>query len=332
MKIFIPFHPNEIGGTSIFFRKFRKSAEEMGHEITSNIDDDFDVMFVIVQCPLKYAILAKLRKKRIVQRLDGIYYKFTSNIPFPSILYPLFNLKIKIIHNYFADYIIYQSEFSKYSCEKFLGKRKGEDTIINNGVDLNNIPFNNIRKENKKVVRLLTFGRFRREDQLLPIIEATSILGEKFHLDIYGSLAENLSFLPSKIEKEKNISFLGKIENSKLLEKLDSYDIFLFSDQSACPNSVLESLAGGLPVVAFRRGSIEEIIDSGYNGEVVNLKPHDPFKSAYPFFSDDYINFSKSIRKISENIEEYRNNARKSAADKFNLLNMTEKYLEVLSG
>ena len=71
MKIFVPFEINDVGGPSTFARKFKDGMESNGHTVTFRYTSDYDILLLIVQCPLKYLIDAKKRGKKIVQRLDG---------------------------------------------------------------------------------------------------------------------------------------------------------------------------------------------------------------------------------------------------------------------
>jgi len=323
MKIFLPFKIKDIGGTATFAKKFSATAEKNGLSVSNNFSIDFDTLFIIADCSLWYPIIAKVLRKKIVQRLDGVYHPATP----AGKWYPLYNLKMQIIHNFLADIVIYQSEFSKLSCETFLGKTRTKNTsIIYNGVDTEKIK----SRENSvpsHPIKLLTFSKFRRRDQIEPIVESVKLLDpKKFTLDIYGSYTENLKDLFKNLPG--HIQFQGKKSNEELLQILHQYDTFLFSDQSACPNSVLEAMAAGLPVVAFDRGSISELIKSGYNGEIVHIKDNsDPFRENYPFNNIQYQNFSETIQKISINVDYYSKSIR-NLESRFLISEMIDRYLK----
>ena len=235
---------------------------------------------------------------------------------------------MRIIHNLLADYIIYQSEFSKLSCEKFLGKTSAKTSIIYNGVYISKIKSNkNITRSNK--IKLLTFAKFRRQDQIVPLIESVKLLdSRKFSLDIYGSYDNKFQHIFSSLPH--NIKMKGKRNNEKILKIINEYDIFIFSDQSACPNSVLEAMAGGLTVVAYGRGSIEELVKSSYNGEVVKMSNGNQFSDPYPFSKMDYINFKKSVIKASSNLEKYKEKSLERVLNYFSINTTIEKYIKIL--
>lgn len=327
MKIFLPFKQNDIGGTITFVEKFSKKLRESKMEIFHTFKWQFDVIFIIADCPLRYPLYAKLMGKKIIQRLDGVYHPATPVGRF----YPLYNFKMRIIHSWLADTVIYQSEFSKRSCEKFLGKTGAENAaLIYNGVE---IPDTNTPRQTRKdsdPIRLVTFSKFRRRDQIEPLIESVKLLdSEKYTFDIYGSYTDNLKYffrhLPS------HIRFRGKQEHKELLKIIGQYDIFLFSDQSACPNSVLEALAAGLPIVAFDRGSIGEIVQKGYNGNTVPLDTHDPYRTAYPFIPNNYTAFRHAVEEtVKGDLARYSENTTEDARQRFSLSKMFILYYEIL--
>ena len=323
MNILLPFKVRDIGGTATFAVKFREELERNGHSVTDNFCNDFDTLFIIADCPIWLPIITKIRGKRIAQRLDGVYHRATP----AGRLYPLYNFKMMIIHRFLADIVIYQSEFSQRSCQRFLGKTNAQKTaIIYNGVDVDRIE---LRKPEtaRKMTRLLTFMKFRRRDQIEPLLESVKLLDpEKFSFDIYGSYTDNLEPLFHKLPA--NVHFHGKVDNKDMLGKLCQYDIFLFSDQSACPNSVLEALAAGLPVVAFDRGSIPELIESGYNGKTVQTQEGtDPFFESYPFTKNQYTAFAEAIVSATDSLPSLSKNSRERIRERYSLSEMTRSYV-----
>lgn len=326
MKILLPFTIKDIGGTATFAAKFRDRISVHGHTLLNQFQSDFDVLLIIADCPLWIPMYAKLIGRKVVQRLDGVYHPATP----AGRLYPLYNLKMWIIHHFLADTVIYQSKFSQHSCEQFLGRTGAKHTtIIYNGVDTEKILTRNSSGTGQPT-KLITFAKFRRRDQIEPILESVKHLDpEAFLLDIYGSYTENLRALFEGLPD--NIHFMGKRKNDEILGLLSGYDIFLFSDQSACPNSVLEAMAAGLPTVAFDRGSIPELIKSGYNGKVVSLqKSFLSFTHPYPFEKSDISAFVQSISTVAGNTSYYSKNAITVSHERFSLQEMVTRYDDLL--
>ncbi len=326
MKVIIPFTIHGVGGTSTFATKFSDALRHVNIKVTNRFAFDADCLFIIVDCALWLAFLAKISGIRVVQRLDGVYHPAT---PYGA-WYWLYNIKMKIIHNYLADFVVYQSEFSAQSCRKFLGVPHKQSTLIYNGVAIPSPVASKRRTDTIKPIRLVTFAKFRRQDQIEPIIRAVALLDPReYTLDIYGSYTQSLEQLFTTLPS--HISAKGELPNRKLLARLHDYDMFLFADQSACPNAVIEALAAGLPVVGYDRGSISELVSNGRSGEIVRLKHHDPFVTSYPYTEDDYQLMSQAIEKVRKKLETYRREARQSAVEHFDIEPMMNQYLKVIS-
>jgi glycosyltransferase involved in cell wall biosynthesis len=92
----------------------------------------------------------------------------------------------------------------------------------------------------------------------------------------------------------------------------------------ACPNSVIEALACGLPVVAFDTGAMNELVlgDSG------RLVPYggDPWNLEQP----DINSLAKAASEILQNRQRFSIAARSQAEAFFDLDKMVDGYLNAL--
>jgi glycosyltransferase involved in cell wall biosynthesis len=323
-KIFLPFKVKDIGGTSIFAKKFSKAIKKEGYDVVFEHCDDYDILFIIVDCPLKYVFEAKQKNKKIVQRLDGCYYPVVSGWK-----YLLMNLKPKIIHNFFADFVVYQSKYSKYSCNNFLGKsKKGKWTIIYNGVDTKRFSQKGAKvkiKDNPSQKIIFTASRFRRDDQIVPIVEGVKELQKTrkdFKLLVAGTLSPNLD----KIKKNtKYIKFLGKIPNEDLPKYERSSDIFIQTHLNPpCPNNIIEAITIGLPVCGMNDGSMTELVKNHKTGELLPTKGDAYFKPRK--YNAELM--AKALNKMLDNIDSYKK-ALKKQEERFNINQMINKYVEV---
>lgn len=89
-------------------------------------------------------------------------------------------------------------------------------------------------------------------------------------LDIigYGPLLSGLEFRLGELELKNNVQILQNLDNAQnLLHKYDAYVCSSVIEGS--PNSILEAMARGLPVVSTDVGGIPEIINSNINGYLV---------------------------------------------------------------
>lgn len=331
MKIFLPFTIRGIGGTASFAKKFQAGMAAAGHEVFFEYRPDYDVLFLIVQAPFKYLVEAKRKGKPIVQRLDGTYYWSVAGWKFP-----LYNLKAAIIRHGFADFTIYQSQYSKYCADRFLGRRVSErSTTIFNGVDTD--AFSPMGESVKLMdypgqTIFFTASAFRREDQILPILQALKAYekryGDRYKLVIAGTFTGTVASLPEQLPKYKNVQFLGKIDNAELPKYERAADVFLFTHLNPpCPNNIIEALACGLPVCGVADGAMPELIPDGRGGQLLPTGGDAFWRSRHI----DPISFAETLHATLEQRESLSQAARISAMERFSLSQMIKRYTEIIS-
>ena len=103
----------------------------------------------------------------------------------------------------------------------------------------------------------------------------------EFYVAGKGPLQPELEMLADGLGILRNVHFVGFLSQRKLLELYASSHLFLHpseisanQDQEGVPNSVLEAMATGLPVVATRHGGIPEAVDHGRTGLLVAEEDH----------------------------------------------------------
>lgn len=330
MKIFIPYPVKDIGGTSIFIKKFQVGMEKRGHEVFFEYRPDYDYIFAIVVCYPRYLIQAKLTKRKIIQRLDGMFYYTTSGWNYLRLNFPAW-----IIRKFFSSYTIYQSRYSQYSVEKFLGKKKNEKySLIYNGVDIDKFSpaaenIKNKLQDNPEQQIFITASKFRRNDQIIPLVEALKKYHEKytenFKFLIIGEFTGKIKNLPQKYSSAPYLKFTGKIKNEDLPGYLRSADCFLITHLNPpCPNNVVEAMAAGLPICGVADGAMKEITEPGKNSLLI------------PAFGDafwkertyDAGKFADNLALIMKNQKTYSRNSRQIAEKRFSLDAMIDKYIE----
>lgn len=330
MKIFAPFHISDIGGTSVFAEKFRYGMATRGHEVVFKKPQNYDILFVIVHCAPQHLLHAKLHKKKIVHRLDGSYYWSVA-----SWKYLLFNTPPAIVHRFFADATIYQSKYSKYCSLKFLGKPHAQiETIIYNGVDITLFApegekIRDLRNTSTQEI-FFTASKFRRTDQILPLIEAMKVYAEKYNknskLVIAGSFSREVMDVPKKYASLPYLSFLGKIPNKFLPMYERSADIFLFTHLNPpCPNNIIESLACGLPIAGVTDGAMIEITTPNENSLLIPALG-DAFWTRREY---DPESFAQNMHKIMQRHDAFSQGSRKAASERFSLEKMIDGYIDV---
>lgn len=329
MIIFLPIKPQLTGGTSSFARKFEQGMKVRGHTVTFTFQSDYDVLLVAASCQIQYLLHAKAHHKRIIHRLDGVHYPTTV----AGRLYLAYNFPIWLARQ-FADVTIYQSQYAKFCCERFLGKARSErEYVIYNGIDIS--LFSPPYEGGVGVVNtaaqahfptFLTAQKFRRRDQLEPLIKAVGIFRKKYNknakLLVAGNFIEEAVAVREQYKNSDFVEFLGPVNHGQLATLHKKADVFLYCHpNSSCPNNVLEAMASGLPICGVADGAMPEIVQG--NGELIPAPGDGFFKSRELNLED----FADNLYKILENRESYSLASRKIAVEKFSLEVMIEQYL-----
>jgi glycosyltransferase involved in cell wall biosynthesis len=242
------------------------------------------------------------------------------------------NFILATIRSRLAQSVIYQSEFSRRWWERVYGPTRTPNTVIYNGVDLQVYTPDAEHERPEDRYRILMV-----EGSLMGGYEAgleTGVrlaesldqmgLGKPAELMIVGRAPETLK----KAWEGKamvRMSWTGAVGRDQI-PRIDRSAHVLFSSDvnAACPNSVIEALACGLPVVSFDTGALPELVTPDA-GQVVGYGG-DPWKLDPP----DVAALAQATVGVLQNQAEFRAGARQRAEQAFGLDKMVEEYLQVL--
>lgn len=165
--------------------------------------------------------------------------------------------------------------------ERMQGVYSRDVLVIGNGVDIEN--FGTCSKEEarrhlnvvKKEKVAIFVGTLTSIKGIEYLIEAMGIIRRRNHevrLLIVGDGVDRkkLEALVRKLNLERNVTFVGRIENAKIPEYLAASDVFVLPSLSeGFPNVILEAMAAGLPIVTTNITGLPEIVKDGGNGFLV---------------------------------------------------------------
>jgi glycosyltransferase involved in cell wall biosynthesis/2-polyprenyl-3-methyl-5-hydroxy-6-metoxy-1,4-benzoquinol methylase len=297
---YIPFeYFRSIGGPSTFMQNLKTYLDNQEFKY-QDIPKGVVSIFFPVSFDLSILSEIKNRKGKIIQRLDGIYYPSKHQDKYIE-----FNRVIKEIYTNYADFVIFQSEYSKKQCFTMFGEKlSAQYALIVNGV--NKKIFYPIfeKKELSQKLKVVTTGNFRNLDMLEPVIKALDTLENKldFELTVVGPIVN-----PSleTLLKREYVNYVGSKNLEEVAGILRNADIFIYSHLNPpCPNSVLEAISCGLPVVGFDSGSMAELL---YFSKELLASVSDEIFQRYEDF--DYRKLAKKILLVVENYQEYRQRA-----------------------
>jgi glycosyltransferase involved in cell wall biosynthesis len=328
-------HYSGLSGPTSFQRKFAWGLEKKGYKISYSLKDrPYSAVLVIGGIKdLNGLRLAKRSGVPIIQRLDGmnwLHRKLPTGIRhFIKAEYG--NFMLELIRRRFADRIVYQSRFSKEWWERARGSLPVPDCIIYNGVDLKLFsPEGSSLRPSDHFRILMVEGNLGGgyETGLETAVELVNRLESWVEKPVELVVAGKIS--SSLVEKwrtktKKTVHFTGPLDNFQIPELNRSAHLLYSSDLNpACPNSVIEALACGLPVAAFDTGAIPELVT--HNAGEIAPYGGDPWKLEKPNL-DGLISAAVTIM---ENQDPYRAAARRRAEKAFDLEKMVSAYLEFM--
>lgn len=172
-----------------------------------------------------------------------------------------------------ADHVFYQSEFCRRCAEKFLGPRTGRSEILYNAVDTNHFtppPGDAPQQKSDAPFTFLATGKF---DLAIGYRLMSSIAGiaaaRRGGLDVRLTVAGGVD--PTvRAEAQRKIDELGLADAVEFLGPYSSAQAptiyrsagayLMTKNNDPCPNSVLEAMSSGLPVLYSASGGVPELV------------------------------------------------------------------------
>jgi glycosyltransferase involved in cell wall biosynthesis len=324
-----------VGGMVTFQAKLVSGLAARGVEFCYDLRDrPYDVILVVGGTRQLIGLFrASLRGIPIVQRLDGMNWLHrrlpTGYRHFLRAEYG--NRLLAFIRKRLASAIVYQSEFVREWWERVYGTLSIPNRVVHNGIDLEQYNPSGPGSPPADQFRILLVegtlagGYEVGLEHALALASGVAEQGRQpVELMVVGRVAKQLR---ESVEKRSEISlnWVGLVAQERIPEIDRSAHVLYSADlNSACPNSVVEALACGLPVVSYDTGALPELVteDAGrlaaYGGDPWKLDP--PHSAGLVDAAFEVLNDQ----------ERFRVGARDRAERGLGLDQMVESYLSVL--
>ncbi len=351
-KICITPHVSGVGGMVTFREKLVSGLSARGYEVCCDLAEWNYRAVLVIGGTRHFWSLRRARQLGIpvVQRLDGMNWLHRRRgIARAGVRHYLRaeygNLVLRLIRSRLATHIIYQSKFVRDWWERACGPTPASNSVIYNGVDLDQYTPLGAEQPPQDCWRVLVV-----EGSLMGGYE----LGLQTAVQLAAQLAEQMRASPADLARPVELLVAGRVPvelqqrweqhlqqhapRARLvwaglvarqeIPALDRSAHLLYSADinAACPNSVIEALACGLPVLSFATGALPEMVtaDAGrivpYGGDPWRLEP------------PNVNNLARGALEILQAGEGLRRGARQRAEQVFGLDRMIEAYLDVLVG
>ncbi len=313
-----------------FRLKFEQGLQARGINVTHDLNDNFDALLVIAGTRFLLD-LNRVRRRgiRVVHRLDGI--NWVQRVKWSGVKYTVRaeygNLMLSLIRNRFADRVVYQSQFIRQWWQDRYGVAKVPATVILNGVDLNAYTHEGEHDRPTDRYRMLLLeGSLARglNSGLFHAVRVAEKMSAKYPMEVIvaGTVDETTQ---RKLQSKVPVQFLGTVPRADIPKLARSSHLMYCAEVNPpCPNSVIEALACGLPVIGFDSGALKELVteDAG----VIVPYGSNPWKLETP----DITTLAQSAGQVLEKQDQFRVAARKRAESALGLDAMVESYIKVL--
>lgn len=315
-----------------FRLKFEQGLRSRGIEVSRDLNEKSDAVLVIAGTRrLGQLWRARRRGIRIVQRLDGV--NWVQRVKWSGIKYSVRaeygNLMLALIRDHFADRVVYQSQFIRKWWEDWYGAAKAPATVIINGVDLQTYSPDGEGERPVGVKRMLLLeGSLARglNSGLFHAVSVAEKLADKYPMEVVVAGTVDKA-TQRKLQSKVPVKFLGTVPRAEIPKLARSSHLMYCAEVNPpCPNSVIEALACGLPVIGFDSGSLKELVTDDA-GCVVSYGAN-PWKLETPNISA----LAAEAGKVFEKQNQTRAAARQRAESAFGLDSMVESYLKILLG
>lgn len=334
-----------VGGMVSFQGRLAQGLQARGIQATYDLDDYPYSAVLVVGGTRQLGGLWRARRRGIpiLQRLDGRNWlhrvarkgRSGSGGLRHFLRSEYGNWLLQIIRARLAHRVVYQSEFARGWWERAAGPTPVPNRVIHNGVNLD--------LYTPEGTRHLP-GRSAGDPWRMLLVEGSLMGGYELGLDHALQLAEHLQadhqlavelLVAGRASAELQaaagrntrvpVRWLGLMPQEQI-PAVDRSADFLFSGDlnPACPNSVIEALACGLPVAAYATGALSELVDPA-SGQVVPYGG-DPWVLDPP----DVSALAEAVVRMLASEAAFRIAARRRAEACFDQEAMVAAYLQAL--
>ena len=324
-----------VAGPAGFQRRLAEGLERRGIGVSYDLDDAPCDAALVIGGTRHLAALraARFRGVGVLQRLNGMNWIHRRRRTGAQhyLRAELNNRLLRLIRDRLATGIVYQSEFARGWWERACGVAQAPACVVLNGVPLDGYTPQGAEIRAGDRIRLLVVEANLGSGYDVGLTWAVDLAGRlqaisrrDVELVVAGSAPEGLRRQVERAART-TVTWLGVVPPASIPALDRSAHLLFASDvMPACPNSVVEALACGLPVVSFDTGALPELVlgDAGrivaYGGDAWKLEP------------PDVEALARAAAEVAVNNEQFRRGARARAEAGLDIETMIDGYLSAL--
>lgn len=291
----------------------------------------FNIIYSLSNAPyLSRASLAraKARGTGLVHNQNGVFYPGWYDGDWQA-------ANRRMSHAYhLADHVFWQSNFCRDCADRFLGARDGDGEILFNAVDLQHFAPADTTGEGRAFTFLLT-GKiqshlaYRLEDSIAGLAHARAA-GLEANLRIAGHLDATANAAAESAVRdaglEQHVEILGPYTQADAPNVYRGADAYIMTKHAdPCPNTVIEAMACGLPVVYVASGGVPELVGPDAGSGIASEEDWDT-----PFRPDPAV-LGQAMLRVAENRAAISVAARQRAETHFDIEDWLTRHDEIFS-
>jgi glycosyltransferase involved in cell wall biosynthesis len=249
----------DIGGPLVKVTRLRKYYPQ--------VKFGFNMVYSLSNAPylpnMSFAVFRKLGIP-VVHNQNGVFYKswFSGD-------WLAENRRMAVAYHA-ADWVFYQSQFCQKSAEKFLGTRSGDGKVLYNAVDLEHFcPKVAQGARGNRIVFLVT-GKidshlFYRIETAITALAQAYTAGLDCELIVSGWISavalKRADALRNLLNIRDKVHFTGAYTQAEAPDIYRRANVLIMTKHlDPCPNTVIEAMACGLPIIYSESGGVPELV------------------------------------------------------------------------
>lgn len=331
--LLVPKLINETGGPGSFQKRLIEGITQKNIAYTFKLNERKIDAVLLINGTRRFISLLKLKLRGVI-----IVHRLGSPATLQNYLKEPWNRRVKFyliqkylafMRRYLADRIVYQSKFVKDLWNTNHGFVNKVSKVIYNGTDFNFFSLQEHRYKSKKKYSIISVEGTQGNDPFDIILKLGNELIKRrddFEIVMIGKAAGNIR---EKVQELSYVNFIGKVMQNELPYYYAGSDLYLLTDiiQAGCPNSAIEAMACGLPIVSYKEGPIKELVDEKYS--VLIESENNPWLGEHPGNISLMADAVEEIFSKRETID--KTHIIDFARRRFSLESMAENYIDLLA-
>lgn len=257
-----PAAPTAVGGPRTFHDNLRDHIVRRGHDVVPLGDGRGVDAVLLINASRQWRGILRARRSgaRIVQRLGSPGYALARRDAWgPARLRALRDhAHIRLARRVLPHHVIYQSTHSRGAWEARHGQTRVPASIVPNGVDTDAFLPGRARRR-QGPLRVLSVEGSQDNDPFRIAGRVSLALDDRGVDHEMILVGHHDAWAPPPAAP--HVRHTGPLPRQQIAAVYRSADVFLSTDilEAGCPNSVLEAMASGLPVVGYNAGPLPEL-------------------------------------------------------------------------